>query len=292
MPALEDDPGQMPNNYQLMKEDVMKTFGRNGRGAASPLLELSLSNDNPSKMTMRIFADLNIPAHFQLTSLDEAEDDWYERIALHLPDGVAFMDELTEDRVNMFDKNTTIYSREDRGIYMKFMERSGVKDKIQELYTYMTEGMGTANIAKLFLDWAHESKKFKKWLVPEYGIDLGKCEEIEEAKKREEIEEARKKREEEEPDSPIASRTRGKTKEISGTGADQRATASTKITRVIIPPSPDERLKRIKVIIGSKKANNNADMLEEFTALLDSLLSENRIDEKVYKHLLNQYVVI
>jgi hypothetical protein len=61
------------------------------------------------------------------------------------------------------------------------------------------------------------------------------------------------------------------------------------VKSVIIPPKTEDRVRRLKVILGSKAAGNSADMLEEFTALLDSLLNDSKINKQLYSRVLSKY---
>ena len=48
-------------------------------------------------------------------------------------------------------------------------------------------------------------------------------------------------------------------------------------------------MEKIQVILGSKQAGNNADRLEELTALLGELLDRKVIDTRKYSYFLDQY---
>ena len=58
---------------------------------------------------------------------------------------------------------------------------------------------------------------------------------------------------------------------------------------IIIPPNSNEQLRRVFVLLGSLKANNNnPDNLKEFTALLDALYKDKKISKILYKTLYNK----
>ena len=61
------------------------------------------------------------------------------------------------------------------------------------------------------------------------------------------------------------------------------------IKRIIIPPNTDDRIKRIEVILGCKTAGNSANMLEELTAILDTLLKDGKIDKQKYLYITSRY---
>ena len=55
---------------------------------------------------------------------------------------------------------------------------------------------------------------------------------------------------------------------------------------IIIPPNTSDQLRRVFVLLGSLKANNNnPDILKEFTALLDALYGDKKISKLLYKTL-------
>jgi hypothetical protein len=58
---------------------------------------------------------------------------------------------------------------------------------------------------------------------------------------------------------------------------------------IVISPHADERLKRLLVLLGSKKSGNTADMLAEFTGILDALMKDKKIDSKVYAKFLKKF---
>ena len=55
---------------------------------------------------------------------------------------------------------------------------------------------------------------------------------------------------------------------------------------IMIPPDASNQLKRVFILLGSLKcANNNSDILNEFSALLDQLYNESKINKLLYKSL-------
>ena len=55
---------------------------------------------------------------------------------------------------------------------------------------------------------------------------------------------------------------------------------------IMIPPDCDDQLKRVFILLGSLKCgNNNPDILNEFSALLDQLYKEKKISKLWYKSL-------
>ena len=52
---------------------------------------------------------------------------------------------------------------------------------------------------------------------------------------------------------------------------------------IVIPPKGDDQLARLMILLGSKKAGNTADILEETTGLLSALLKDKKIDSRAYK---------
>lgn len=58
---------------------------------------------------------------------------------------------------------------------------------------------------------------------------------------------------------------------------------------ITISSHTDERMKRLLVLLGSKRSGNTADILPEITAILDSFLKEKLIDNKKYKQLLRKF---
>ena len=58
---------------------------------------------------------------------------------------------------------------------------------------------------------------------------------------------------------------------------------------ITISPHDDVRLRRILILLGSKRAGNTADILPEITAILDALMHEGKIDKKKYKMIMRKY---
>ena len=55
-------------------------------------------------------------------------------------------------------------------------------------------------------------------------------------------------------------------------------------TPIVLPNNPEERIDRLKVLLGSLSANNsNPDILTEISAILDSLLQDKKINKMQYK---------
>lgn len=57
---------------------------------------------------------------------------------------------------------------------------------------------------------------------------------------------------------------------------------------ITISPNDNEKLKRLFVLIGTKKAGNTADTLHEFSAILDTLFHDKKIDVTKYKSYLRK----
>ena len=57
---------------------------------------------------------------------------------------------------------------------------------------------------------------------------------------------------------------------------------------IIISPNAEERFRKLDVLLRSKKAGNNVG-LDEFTAILDSLLDEKKIDKKGYSRFIRAW---
>ena len=58
---------------------------------------------------------------------------------------------------------------------------------------------------------------------------------------------------------------------------------------IVIPPESNDQLRRLMVLIGSKRAGNTNDMLAEVTGLLDALMKEKKIDIKMYKRFMKTF---
>ena len=59
---------------------------------------------------------------------------------------------------------------------------------------------------------------------------------------------------------------------------------------IVIAPNPPEQIKRLLVILGSKKAGNTApEMLYEYTSILDTLLENKKINKKIYNAFLDKF---
>ena len=55
---------------------------------------------------------------------------------------------------------------------------------------------------------------------------------------------------------------------------------------LIIPPDASDQMKRVFILLGSLKCrNNNPDILSEFSALLDQLYKDNKINKLLYNSL-------
>jgi hypothetical protein len=63
-----------------------------------------------------------------------------------------------------------------------------------------------------------------------------------------------------------------------------------KIKTILVPPSKIARFERIKVILGALEADSTADYLEEYTAIVDSLLSDKTINKDQHKFLIQKYL--
>ena len=52
---------------------------------------------------------------------------------------------------------------------------------------------------------------------------------------------------------------------------------------IMISPNADANVKRLQVLLGSKKAGNNAKSFNEYSAILDNLLRMKKINTRMYK---------
>lgn len=52
---------------------------------------------------------------------------------------------------------------------------------------------------------------------------------------------------------------------------------------IVIPPDSDKQVHRLITLLGSLKAGNSADMGKEYSALLDELYKNNKINKKMYR---------
>lgn len=61
------------------------------------------------------------------------------------------------------------------------------------------------------------------------------------------------------------------------------------VKTIVVPPSKLARFDRIKVILGAITADSTADYLEEYTAIVDSLLKDEMITKDQHKFLIKKY---
>jgi hypothetical protein len=63
------------------------------------------------------------------------------------------------------------------------------------------------------------------------------------------------------------------------------------IQKVFIPPNADDRIKRAFVLLGQRKSSmeDNPDALAEFTAILDSMMSDGKLATRKYKLLMKKW---
>jgi len=62
-----------------------------------------------------------------------------------------------------------------------------------------------------------------------------------------------------------------------------------KVKVVVIPPTKLARFDRIKVILGAIEADSSADYLDEYSAIVDSLLTDKMITKDIHKNLVHKY---
>ena len=60
---------------------------------------------------------------------------------------------------------------------------------------------------------------------------------------------------------------------------------------ITISPHKDEQLQRLMILLGTiKSGNNNPNILPEFTALLDAMIKDKRIDTRFYKKMMKKHM--
>ena len=235
-------------------------------------------------------------------------DQWLSRELIELLTQNIVMDEPKEIKVQYMELINFAIGHELNQLYDSFTK--GVNDNFPNADESMKEEI-KIEAAKRILDWSNRSVKFREWIAPAYDID------IEEAGNFVDQMEA----EEEKPETPAfsseqrarkppdafspgkederekelkAAATKSKLpvpvaptrKQESNPSSSKSGDGIAKVKVIVIAPDAEDRFKRLHVILGSREAGNNANTLDEYTSILDSLLKDGKIDKKGYKKFL------
>jgi len=180
---------------------------------------------------------------------------------------------LTVDLAKVLLENITIDSV--RAEYMEIFNFL-IGSELYQAYDDFIHGSNPNN-AELFHKWDILSVKFKNWIAPHYKIDMNKVQkymdEITNEVTRNEEQEDKITAETEKQFGSVTKRhmpTQGK------------GIHSKHSKYIVISPHVKDRMNKIKVLLGSRRSGNNVG-LEEYTAILDSLLKDNRIDKVRYQ---------
>ena len=266
--------------FSVERRDVEEMF-RN-RPPDGTYFEIVIDGDQYG--TMPVVRELAEDWNKYFVKLIPERSDNYTHIQVERPDGSKHFP-LSLDLAKVLASNILIDTAKSK--YMDILHFF-IGRELMDAYRDFLNDTNTG-IAWEFDKWDKKSKKFRNWIVPEYNIDMIKIKRYIQQDEADYTELTRNEEQEnkitEETEKPFGSVTKrllpaAPTPKREGKGIHSKHSKHNKY--IVISPNVKDRMNKIKVLLGSRRSGNNVG-LEEYTAILDSLLKDNRIDKVRYQ---------